>query len=114
MAEVAPERDLTAAVAAPTSDPKRAPSPLAAARLLRQLTVEEAARRAGLGAEEVEWLEEGRVYRFRTTDEALAAAAVYASALEVTHREARERAWLPVGRRRAGARPRARLAALAP
>ena len=59
MAEVAPERDLTAAVAAPTSDPKRAPSPLAAARLLRQLTVEEAARRAGLGAEEVEWLEEG-------------------------------------------------------
>jgi len=112
MAEVVPERDLTAAVAAPTSDPKRAPSPLAAARLLRQLTVEEAARRAGLGAEEVEWLEEGRVYRFRTTDEALAAAAVYASALEVTHREARELAGLPVTHLQPGANPVARIAAL--
>ena len=112
MAEVAPERDLTTAVAAPTSDPKRPPSPLAAARLLRQLTVEEAARRAGLRADEVEWLEEGRVYRFRTTDEALAVAAVYASALEVTHREARELAGLPVGHLQAGANPVARVAAL--
>src|SRR5437763_3283325 len=112
MAEVAPERDLTTAVAAPTSDPKRPPSPLAAARLLRQLTVEGAARRAGLRAAEVEWLEEGRVYRFRTTDEALAVAAVYASALEVTHREARELAGLPVGHLQAGANPVARIAAL--
>jgi transcriptional regulator with XRE-family HTH domain len=112
MAEVAPERDLTAAVAAPTADPPRPPSPLAAARLLRQLTVDEAARRAGLSAEEVEWLEEGRVYRFRTTDEALAAAAVYASGLEVTHREARELAGLPVGHLHPRANPVARIAAL--
>ena len=113
MAEIAPERDLTVAVAAPTADPPRPPSPLAAARLLRQLTVEEAARRAGLSPEEAEWLEEGRVYRFRTTGEALAAAVVYASALEVTHREAREVAGLPVGHLAASANPLARIAALA-
>src|SRR5438093_3521490 len=105
-------RPVTVPVAAPPADPPRPPSPLAAARVLRQLTVEGAARRAGLRCEEVEWLEEGRVYRFRTTDEALAAAAVYASALEVTHREARELAGLPVGHLQAGANPVARIAAL--
>src|SRR2546421_8845246 len=109
MAEIAPERELTVAVAAPTADPPRPPSPLAAARLLRQLTVEEAARRAGLRPEEVEWLEDGRVYRFRTTDEALAVAAVYASALEVTHREARELAGLAIGHLAPTASPLARV-----
>ena len=112
MAEGAQARTVTAPVAAPTADPPRPPSPLAAARLLRQLTVEEAARRAGLRPEEVEWLEEGRVYRFRTTDEALAAAVVYASGLEVAHREARELAGLPVGHLPATANPLARIAAL--
>ena len=48
-------------------------SPLAAARLHRQLTVEEAAKRAGLTADEVEWLEDGRVYRFPSADAALVA-----------------------------------------
>jgi transcriptional regulator with XRE-family HTH domain len=88
------------------------PSALAGARLLRQLTVEEAARRAGLRPEEVEWLEEGRVYRFRTTGEALATAAVYATALELAHREARELAGLPVGRVAPTANRLARAAAL--
>ena len=45
-------------------------SPLAAARLHRQLTVDEAARRAGLTPDEVEWLEAGRVYRFPSADAA--------------------------------------------
>jgi transcriptional regulator with XRE-family HTH domain len=71
-------------------------SPLAAARLRRQLTVDEAARRAGIPPDQVRWLEQGRVYRFRTSDEALAATLVYASALGVEHREARELAGLPV------------------
>ena len=47
-------------------------SPLASARLHRKLTVEEAARRAGLTADQIEWLEEGRVYRFPSADDALA------------------------------------------
>jgi transcriptional regulator with XRE-family HTH domain len=112
MAEAAPGRIVSAAIEAPTLDPPRPPSPLAAARLLRQLTIEEAARRAGLRLEEVEWLEEGRVYRFRTTDEALAAAVVYATALEVAHHEARELAGLPVGHLPPTANPLARIAAL--
>ncbi|NUT55485.1 MAG: helix-turn-helix domain-containing protein, partial [Thermoleophilia bacterium] len=48
-------------------------SALAAARLRRSLTREEAARRAGLTADQVEWLEEGRVYRFPSTDHAIEA-----------------------------------------
>src|SRR5919201_4324125 len=71
-------------------------SPLAAARIHRKLTVEETARRAGLHAEEVEWLEEGRAYRFRTPAAALVAAVLYATALSVDHREARAIAGLPV------------------
>src|SRR6266542_2694703 len=56
-------------------------SPLAAARLRRQLTVAEAARRAGIGEDEARWLEEGRVYRFRSTDAAMLALLLYATAL---------------------------------
>jgi transcriptional regulator with XRE-family HTH domain len=63
-------------------------SPLARARLQRQLTVEEAARRAQLSEDEVRWLEEGRPYRFPGPDQALLAAIVYASALGIEHREA--------------------------
>ncbi len=48
-------------------------SPLAHARLHRQLTVDEAARRAGLEPDEVQWLEEGRLYRFPSPDRALLA-----------------------------------------
>src|SRR5437868_138722 len=74
-------------------------SPLAAARLHRQLTVDEAARRAGLTPDEVEWLEAGRVYRFPSADAALVATLLYASALGIDHREARILAGLPVAPR---------------
>lgn len=77
-------------------EPTGEESPLARARLHRQLTVEETARRAGISAEEVRWLEEGRVYRFPRPDDALAAAVLYASALGIDNREARDLAGLPV------------------
>ena len=71
-------------------------SPLARARLHRQMTVEETARRAGISEEYARWLEEGRVYRFPSPDDALLAALLYATALGVENREARELAGLPV------------------
>jgi len=71
-------------------------SPLASARLQRKLTVEEAARRAGLTAEQIEWLEEGRVYRFPSADDALVAVVLYATALGIDQDEARGLARLPV------------------
>ncbi|MDX6407025.1 MAG: LytR cell envelope-related transcriptional attenuator [Gaiellaceae bacterium] len=77
-------------------EPTGEESPLARARLHRQLTVEETARRAGITAEEVRWLEEGRVYRFPRPDDALMATALYATALGLDNREARELAGLPV------------------
>jgi len=77
-------------------EPTGEESALARARLHRQLTVEETAKRAGLSVEEVRWLEEGRVYRFARPDDALAATVLYASALGIGNREARELAGLPV------------------
>jgi len=77
-------------------EPTGEESPLARARLHRQLTVEETARRAGITVEEVRWLEEGRVYRFPRPDDALIATALYATALELDNREARDLAGLPV------------------
>lgn len=71
-------------------------SPLARARVHRQLTVEETARRAGLTVEQAQWLEEGRVYRFPSPDDALLAALLYGTALGIENREARELAGLPV------------------
>jgi len=71
-------------------------SPLARARVHRQLTVEEAARRAGVAPDEVRWLEEGRLYRFPSPDRALLATVLYATALGIDHREALELAGLPV------------------
>lgn len=71
-------------------------SPLARARLHRQLTLDEAARRAGITSDEAKWLEEGRVYRFPSADDALLAAILYGSALGIDNREARELAGLPV------------------
>src|SRR5213593_4619958 len=71
-------------------------SPLARVRLQRQWTVEETARRAGISEEYVRWLEEGRVYRFPSPDDALMAALLYGTALGVDNREARELAGLPV------------------
>src|SRR2546430_16055455 len=77
-------------------EPTGEESPLARARLHRQLTVEETARRAGITPEEVRWLEEGRGYRFPKPDDALIATALYATALGLDNREARELARLPV------------------
>ena len=85
---------MSAAVESIPAAPPR-PVGLASARIERRLTVEQAARRAGLLPDEVSWLEEGRVYRFRSTDEALAAAVLYAAALGVSHGEARRLAGLP-------------------
>src|SRR5436190_696986 len=50
--------------------PARDDSPLARARLQRQLTRDVAAARAGISEEEATWLEEGRVYRFPSPDDA--------------------------------------------
>ena len=77
-------------------EPTGEESPLARARLQRQLTVEETARRAGITADEVRWLEEGRVCRFARPDDALVATVLYATALGLDNREARELAGLPV------------------
>jgi transcriptional regulator with XRE-family HTH domain len=88
-------------------------SRLAQARLARQLPVREAAAKAGLTEDEVSWLEEGRVYRFRTPDDALLALLLYATALDIDHWEARQLAGLPVGPRPFRANPRKRIAALA-
>jgi len=77
-------------------EPTGEESPLARARLHRQLTLEETARRAGISGDEARWLEEGRVYRFPRPDDALVAAVLYATALGLGNREARELAGLPV------------------
>jgi transcriptional regulator with XRE-family HTH domain len=71
-------------------------SPLAGVRLQRKLTVEQVAVRSGLSREQVVWLEEGRVYRFRSSDDALVSAILYATALGIDEREARNLADLPV------------------
>lgn len=88
-------------------------SALAQARLARQLPVQEAARRAGLTEDEVTWLEEARVYRFASADDALLALVLYATALGIDHREARELAGLAVPPRPLATNPWGRLAVLA-
>lgn len=72
------------------------PSALARARVHRQLTVDEAAKRAGLTAEEVGWIEDGRLYRFGPSEKATLALLLYATALGIGRREARRLAGLPV------------------
>jgi hypothetical protein len=97
--------------AAQTLDASR--SPLAQARIGRQVPLREAATRSGLTEDEVTWLEEGRVYRFRTADEAMLALLLYATALGIDHREARQLAGLPVPPKPLATNPRARLLTLA-
>jgi transcriptional regulator with XRE-family HTH domain len=77
-------------------EPTGEESPLARARLHRQLTLEETARRSGLSVDQARWLEEGRVYRFPSSDDALVATLMYGTALGIDNREARELAGLPV------------------
>ena len=73
-----------------------ASSPLVTARLRRRLTLEEAAALTSLEIDDIKSLEESRTYRFPSTADAIAATVVYASALGITEREARELAGLPV------------------
>src|SRR5438093_13095261 len=93
-------------------EPTGEESALARARLRRQLTVEETAKRSGLSVEQVRWLEEGRVYRFARPDDALAATVLYASTLGIDNREARELAGLPVPPLPVERNPMARLVAV--
>ncbi len=87
-----------------------AASAFATARLRRQLSREQAAQRSGITAEQVTWLEEGRAYAFRSPEDALTAALLLASGLEIDNYEARELAGLPVLPRPIGRHPRGRLA----
>jgi len=87
-------------------------SPLAHARLHRQLTVDEAARRAGLEPDEVQWLEEGRLYRFPSPDRALLATVLYATALGIDRFEACELAGIPTPPRPFVSNPWRRLGAV--
>jgi len=72
------------------------PSPLADARSHRDLSIKQVAYRSGLSVEEIEWLEEGRLYRFASQNAAILAAVVYATALGVDRFEARRLAGLPI------------------
>jgi transcriptional regulator with XRE-family HTH domain len=65
-------------------------SPLQSARVRKQLTREDAARRADISPDEVTWLEEGRLYRFPSAHAAVASALLYASSLGIDRRQAFE------------------------
>ena len=81
----------------------REASPLATARLQRQLSVEEAADRAGLTPDQVRWLEDGRLYRFPSPDKAVLAVLLLAGALDLDERGVRRLAGLPLPPRRSRA-----------
>ena len=76
--------------------PSERVSPLTSLRLQRKLTVEEAAKRAALWPDQVEWLEGGRLYRFPSSEAAVMALLRYATSLGIDHREARRLSGLPV------------------
>ena len=71
-------------------------SPLTSLRLQRKLTIDEAAKRAALWPDQVEWLEEGRLYRFPSSEAAVMALLRYATSLGIDHREVRRLSGLPV------------------
>ena len=77
--------------------PAERSSALAALRLQRKLTVEEAAKRAALWPDQVEWLEEGRLYRFPSSEAAVLALLRYSTALGIDQREAKRLSGLPAG-----------------
>jgi transcriptional regulator with XRE-family HTH domain len=82
-------------------------SPLAEARDRRDLTVKQVAYRSGLSEEEIEWLEDGRLYRFPSQSAAALAAVLYATGLGIDRYEARRLAGLPLaGSFRVNARAR--------
>lgn len=71
-------------------------SPLTTLRLQRKLTIEQAAKRAALWPEQIEWIEEGKLYRFQGQHTAVLALLRYATALGIDHREARRLSGMPV------------------
>jgi hypothetical protein len=77
--------------------PAERSSALAGLRLQRKLTVEQAAKRAALWPDQVEWLEGGRLYRFPSSEAAVLALLRYATSLGVDHREALRLSGLPTG-----------------
>jgi hypothetical protein len=96
----------------PPLEPSSDRSPLAAARLHRQLPLEDAAKQAKLTPEEVTWLETGRLYRFPSSESATLALLLYATSLEIDRREARRLAGLPVPMRPFDRNPGRRVATL--
>jgi transcriptional regulator with XRE-family HTH domain len=83
------------------------PSPLAEAREHHDLSIKQVAYRSGLTEEEIEWLEEGRIYRFPSQNQAILAAVLYASTVGIDRYEARRLVGLPVvGISRVNARAR--------
>jgi transcriptional regulator with XRE-family HTH domain len=79
----------------PILQPHPQSSPLQSARLQRKLTREEAAKRADISPDEVNWLEEGRLYRFPSAHVAVSTVLTYANALGIDRREALELAGRP-------------------
>ncbi|MFL5920319.1 MAG: LytR C-terminal domain-containing protein [Gaiellaceae bacterium] len=79
-----------------TAEAAEKSSALTTLRLQRKLTIEAAAKRAALWPEQVEWLEEGRLYRFPGYETAVLALLRYATALGIDHREARALSGMPV------------------
>ena len=71
-------------------------SPLTTLRLQRKLTIEQAAKRAALWPEQIEWIEEGKLYRFQGQHTAVLALLRYATALGIDRREARRLSGMPV------------------
>jgi transcriptional regulator with XRE-family HTH domain len=71
-------------------------SPLAEAREHHDLSIKQVAYRSGLSEEQIEWLEEGRIYRFPSQNQAILAAVLYASTVGIDRYEARRLAGLPV------------------
>jgi transcriptional regulator with XRE-family HTH domain len=77
--------------------PAERSSALAALRLQRKLSIEDAAKRAALWPDQVEWLEEGRLYRFPSSEAAVLALLRYATALGIDERQAKRLSGLPAG-----------------
>lgn len=94
-------------------EPSSDRSPLASARLRRQLTLEDAAKHAKLTPEELAWLETGRLYRFPSSESATLALLLYSTSLEIDRREALDLAGLPVLPRPFDRNPARRIATLA-
>ena len=69
---------------------------LGAARARRRLSVDQAADRASMDPDAVRALEEGRLHRFPSLQDAVAAATVYAASLGISERETKRLAGLPV------------------